>query len=130
MRCLSLFFRFIYLKMKKVICAIALIATAGMTAQQFSKTQALDSVYLDTKILKPRDQSGKIVTLITATELASQQGDNLATIINAVSGIELNGSRSNDGQGYFRYRYFRGILMQLLQMILIYVLFLFLLWSK
>ncbi|WP_415371598.1 TonB-dependent receptor plug domain-containing protein [Patiriisocius sp. Uisw_047] len=89
--------------MKKVICAIALIATAGMTAQQFSKTQALDSVYLDTKILKPRDQSGKIVTLITATELASQQGDNLATIINAVSGIELNGSRSNDGQnlGYF-----------------------------
>lgn len=88
--------------MRKVICAIAMIATGVATAQQ-PKVEALDSVYLDTKILKPRDQSGKIVTRITAEELATHQGDNLATIINAVSGIELNGSRSNDGQnlGYF-----------------------------
>lgn len=80
-----------------------MIATAGLSAQQVSKVEALDSVYLDTKILKPRDQSGKIVTVITAKDLEAKQGENLATIINAVSGIEINGSRSNDGQnlGYF-----------------------------
>ncbi|MFC7358527.1 TonB-dependent receptor plug domain-containing protein [Jejudonia soesokkakensis] len=67
------------------------------------KAEILDSVYLDTKIPIARKNSGKVIATISAETLERSTGKTVAQLINEVSGIEINGSRSNDGQnlGYF-----------------------------
>ncbi len=80
-----------------------LCACSGLWAQEQQTPQTLDSVVIDTKLFKDRKTSGKLITTITAEDLAQQAGKSVATIINEVSGFEINGNRSNDGQnlGYF-----------------------------
>lgn len=88
---------------KKVVVGMCIALATYSFAQQSPKTEALDSVYLDTKIKQPRKNSGKIITTITEEQLAQSGGKSLATVLNEVAGIEINGARSNDGQnlGYF-----------------------------
>jgi vitamin B12 transporter len=83
--------------MKKLLvgCLFTSLVTFG---QQTQKVEALDSVFIDTKVPIARKNSGKVVAKITQEELQQQTGKSVASIINTVSGIEINGSRSNDGQ--------------------------------
>jgi len=89
--------------MKKTFLVSALLLSATLFAQDLSNTQQLDSVMLGTKVPIARENSGKIITKITQEQLATAGGISVATLINEVSGIEINGSRSNDGQnlGYY-----------------------------
>lgn len=66
--------------------------------------ESLDEVVLlDSKFELNRENSGKVVTLIIAEELERSRGQSLPEVINRVSGIEINGARSNEGQnlGYY-----------------------------
>ena len=76
-----------------------LLAVAA-TAQQ---TETLDTVLLDTKTPLARKNSGKIITKITAAQLEARRGASVADVLNEVSGIEINGARSNDGQNLAYY---------------------------
>lgn len=59
--------------------------------------QQLDEVVLDTKFKIDREKSGKVIYKITQKELQNVQGQSLAQTINTVSGIEITGSKSNQG---------------------------------
>jgi len=86
--------------MKKILF-VCLLAGGSVFAQE--KVEQLDSVLLDTKIPIARKNSGKVIATISAETLAQSAGKSVAQLVNEVSGIEINGSRSNDGQnlGYF-----------------------------
>lgn len=89
--------------MKRLVFAVTLAISGLLTAQNEQKVEQLDSVLLDTKVRIPRKNSGKIITTIDAETLKNSQGQSVAQVINQVAGIEINGSRSNDGQnlGYY-----------------------------
>jgi vitamin B12 transporter len=79
---------------------------AGLSYAQQTETEveSLDEVVLvDSKFELKRENSGKVVTKITAKELERSRGQSIPELINRVSGIEINGSRSNDGLnlGYY-----------------------------
>jgi len=80
-----------------------LCATTLASAQELQKAEQLDSVFIDTKVQLHRKNSGKVVTKITSETLKRSAGKSVAQVINEVSGIEINGSRSFDGQnlGYY-----------------------------
>lgn len=90
---------------KKLWICGALLCTGLFYGQQ--KETAIDTldevVLIDSKFNLKRENSGKVVTKITAKELERSSGQSLPEIINRVSGIEINGARSNDGLnlGYY-----------------------------
>ena len=83
---------------KKIFWALCLCVTSNLFAQQTNKVEQLDSVYLDTKTAIARKNSGKVIATITSETLERSAGKTVAQLVNEVSGIEINGSRSNDGQ--------------------------------
>jgi len=87
---------------KNLFWAIGLCVASVGIAQE-TKVESLDSVFIDTKVPLARKNSGKVVVSITSEDLQRSAGKSIATIINEVSGIEINGSRGNAGQnlGYF-----------------------------
>lgn len=85
--------------MKKIfLTAFSLFTIHMLFAQDTISPQSLDSVYIDTKVPLPRKNSGKVSVTITAEDIARNPGRSVASMINEVSGIEINGSRSNEGQ--------------------------------
>ncbi|MDG5492102.1 TonB-dependent siderophore receptor [Psychroserpens sp. SPM9] len=77
------------------------ISTFGFAQQQSDslKVEQLDEVVItDSKFNLKRENSGKVITKITQTELQHLQGKSIADIINSTAGIEINGTRSNAGQ--------------------------------
>lgn len=88
---------------ENIFWAISLCAVSFGMAQEMQPIQSLDSVYIDSKALLARKNSGKVVATITSEALKQRAGNSLAQIVNEISGVEINGSRSNDGQnlGYF-----------------------------
>lgn len=86
------------------ICG-ALLCTGLFYGQQ--KEIAVDTleevILIDSKFNLNRENSGKVVTKITAKELERSSGQSLPEVINRVSGIEINGAHSNDGinLGYY-----------------------------
>jgi len=89
--------------MNKFMVSALLCATTLVSAQELQKAEQLDSVFIDTKVQLHRKNSGKVVTKITSETLERSAGKSVAQVINEVSGIEINGSRSFDGQnlGYY-----------------------------
>jgi vitamin B12 transporter len=89
--------------MNKLMISALLCASTLVSAQELQKAEQLDSVFIDTKVQLHRKNSGKVVTKITSETLERSAGKSVAQVINEVSGIEINGSRSNEGQnlGYF-----------------------------
>ena len=82
---------------KNYVFAASLLACFSGFAQQ--QPEELDEVVVtDSKTPLKRENSGKVVVKITRAELEQNQGKSLAEIINSVSGMEINGSRSNAGQ--------------------------------
>ncbi len=94
---------------KKHFFGIALLLLGGqiLTAQETrneEKVNELEEVVVsDSRFNLKREQSGKVITKITSEELERSQGQSVATVINRVAGIEINGSDSNAGQnlGYY-----------------------------
>jgi vitamin B12 transporter len=88
---------------KLIITAVCLVAMGSAIAQENPTVEQLDSVTIITKAPLARKNSGKIVATITQETLEKNKGKSVAQLINEVSGIEINGSRSNAGQnlGYF-----------------------------
>lgn len=91
--------------LKKLWICGALLCTGLFYGQQ--KETAIDTldevVLIDSKFKLKREKSGKVITKITAKQLERSGGQSLPEVINRVSGIEINGARSNDGQnlGYY-----------------------------
>ncbi len=86
------------------ICGALLCAGLFYGQQKETAIDTLDEVVLiDSKFKLKRENSGKVITKITARELERSSGQSLPEVINRVSGIEINGARSNDGQnlGYY-----------------------------
>ncbi len=55
-------------------------------------------VISDSKFNLKRENSGKVITKITAKELERSQGQSLATVLNRVAGVEINGRNSVAGK--------------------------------
>ena len=94
---------------KRLFYVGALLTTVLVNAQQqnpetnrdkdSTKVEALEEIVLvDSRFQLKRENSGKTVIKIEAAEIAKNQGRSVAQVINAKSGIEINGSRSNGGQ--------------------------------
>ena len=80
----------------------ALLAAQGIVAQNQQQDsiqlQQLDEVIVsDSRFELKRENSGKTVIKITATELERNQGLTVAELINTKSGIEIAGTRGRDG---------------------------------
>ncbi len=83
---------------QKLFLALCLSASCSLFAQQNQKIEQLDSVQIDSKTMLPRKNSGKVVFKITSEDLEKKSGMSVSQIVNQVSGIEINGSRGNEGQ--------------------------------
>lgn len=93
--------------MYRKLCIGAALLCTGFSFSQETEKEAIESldevVLIDSKFEIKRENSGKVVTKITSEELEKSRGRTLPEVINRVSGIEINGARSNDGQnlGYY-----------------------------
>ncbi len=86
------------------ICSAILCTGLTFSQQTGEEIESLEEVVLiDSKFKLNRENSGKVVTKITAVELAKNAGRTIPEVINRVSGIEINGARSVDGLnlGYY-----------------------------
>ncbi|WP_100614829.1 TonB-dependent receptor plug domain-containing protein [Confluentibacter citreus] len=82
------------------------ISLCGFAQQQVDSTnvQQLDEIVVsDSRFQLKRENSGKTVIKISKNEIENNQGRNISELINAKSGIEINGTRSVEGinLGYF-----------------------------
>ena len=84
---------------------IALATTCGYAQVKDSiKVKQLEEVvFSDTKFAQSKEKSGKVITKITASELQKKSGQTLASILNSVAGVEINGTQSANGKnlGYY-----------------------------
>ncbi|AXT53646.1 TonB-dependent receptor [Aquimarina sp. BL5] len=63
------------------------------------KVNELEEVVLsDSKFKLKREQSGKVITKITSEELERSQGQSVATVLNRVAGVYVNGSNNAAGE--------------------------------
>ncbi|MCR8668596.1 TonB-dependent receptor [Aestuariibaculum sp. M13] len=72
--------------------------------QEVATIEELDEIVIsDSRFELKREHSGKTVIKISRQEIENNQGKNIAELINTKSGIEINGSRSVEGQnlGYY-----------------------------
>ncbi|HSP40861.1 MAG TPA: TonB-dependent receptor [Gillisia sp.] len=89
------------------LCIGSVLLCTGLAFSQQAENEMIESldevVLIDSKFELNRENSGKVVTRITAEDLEKSKGQTLPEVINRVSGIEINGSRSNEGQnlGYY-----------------------------
>ncbi len=87
---------------KNYVFAACLLAGLSLYAQQ--QPEELDEVVVsDSKFELRRENSGKVVNVITEEQLRQNQGKTVAQVINTLSGVEINGSRSNAGQSLGTY---------------------------
>ena len=76
----------------------------GQQQQDSTKVEQLEEVVItDSRFELKRANSGKTVIKIPKEEIENNQGRSISELINTKSGIEINGSRSVEGQnlGYF-----------------------------
>lgn len=85
--------------MKQIsIGLLYLCSMASLCSQETTKVEQLDSVLIDTKTRIAVKNSGKVVAKITSEIIEQNQGSSLAELLNELSGIEINGNFSNEGQ--------------------------------
>ncbi len=71
----------------------------GQEVQIDEKVNELEEVVIsDSKFNLKREQSGKVITKITAGELERSQGESVATVLTKTAGLFVNGSGSAAGQ--------------------------------
>ena len=83
-----------------VLCfGISVFGFAQQKDADSTKVEQLDEVVItDSRFALKRENSGKTVIKISGQEIERNQGRTVQELINAQSGIEINGSRSNAGQ--------------------------------
>ena len=82
---------------------ISMMGSAQMQIDS-TKVEQLDEVVItDSRFKLKRENSGKTVIKISQKEIENNQGRSISELINTKSGIEINGSRSAEGQnlGYY-----------------------------
>lgn len=93
----------------KIVCigALFVLMTGSAFAQQkdsiASNTQLDEVVISDSKFALAKEKSGKVITKITSEDLKKKEGQSVATVLNQVVGLEINGSQSVAGKnlGYY-----------------------------
>lgn len=102
--------RVLFIKMHKKTSVFGIlslgISMVGFAQMQIdsTKVEQLDEVVItDSRFQLKREHSGKTVIKISQKEIENNQGSNISELINTKSGIEINGSRSAEGQnlGYY-----------------------------
>lgn len=90
------------------ISALFVLISACAFAQKkgvvLSGANELDEVVIsDSKFALPKEKSGKVIVKITAEDLKKRPGQSVASVLNTVAGVEVNGSNSNAGKnlGYY-----------------------------
>ncbi len=83
-----------------ILCfGISMFGFAQEQVVDSTKVEQLDEVVItDSRFALKRENSGKTVIKISRQEIERSQGRTVSELINAQSGIEINGSRSNAGQ--------------------------------
>lgn len=84
--------------MYKNLCIGSALLCTSLAFSQLAENEMIESldevVLIDSKFELHRENSGKVVTKITAEDLKKSRGLSLPDVINRVGGIEINGSRS------------------------------------
>lgn len=89
------------------VSALFVLMTNCVFAQQkdsiASKIELDEVVISDSKFALAKEKSGKVITKITSKDLKMKEGQSVATILNSVAGVEINGSQSAAGKnlGYY-----------------------------
>lgn len=81
-----------------MLCSISMLGFAQQQTDSTKVEQLEEVVITDSRFKLKRENSGKVITKITQSELQKLQGKSVAEIINATAGIEINGTKSNAGQ--------------------------------
>lgn len=87
-----------------VLCfGISMVGFAQKRVDSTKVEQLSEVVITDSRFELKRENSGKTVIKISKQEIENNQGRTISELINTKSGIEINGSRSVEGQnlGYF-----------------------------
>lgn len=94
--------------MKKTVRAMAIVALLNTCAyaqvKDSTKVNSLEEVVIsDTKFAQRKEKSGKVIEVITASDLEKKSGQNLATVLSQVVGVDINGNQSANGKnlGYY-----------------------------
>jgi vitamin B12 transporter len=68
-----------------------------------SKIQLDEVVISDSKFALPKEKSGKVITKISSSDLKKRSGESIATVLNSIAGVQINGSQSVAGKnlGYY-----------------------------
>ncbi|MEC3908383.1 TonB-dependent receptor [Tamlana sp. 2201CG12-4] len=82
---------------------VSLIGFAQQAVDSTKVEQLEEVVVTDSRFKLKRENSGKTVIKISQQEIERNQGRTVAELINAQSGIEINGSRSSLGQNIGTY---------------------------
>lgn len=93
-------------KKVRISVLFALISSCvfAQDKETIASQQELDEVVVsDSKFALAKEKSGKVITNITAKELQNRPGQSVATILNTVAGVEINGNQSAPGKnlGYY-----------------------------
>ena len=89
------------------ISALFVLMTNCVFAQQkdsiTSPTPLEEVVISDSKFALAKEKSGKVITKITSDDLRKREGQSIASVLNSVAGVEINGSQSVAGKnlGYY-----------------------------
>lgn len=90
----------------RISALFALLTTCAWSQQKDSisvSTPLKEVVISDSKFALAKEKSGKVITQITAEDLKNKWGQSMATVLNSVAGIEINGDQSAAGKnlGYY-----------------------------
>lgn len=89
------------------VSALFVLMTNCVFAQQkdsiTSPTPLEEVVISDSKFALAKEKSGKVITKITSDDLRKREGQSIASVLNSVAGVEINGSQSVAGKnlGYY-----------------------------
>lgn len=89
------------------VSALFVLMTNCVFAQQkdsiTSPTPLEEVVISDSKFALAKEKSGKVITKITSEDLRKREGQSIASVLNSVAGVEINGSQSVAGKnlGYY-----------------------------
>ena len=93
-------------KIVRISALYVLITTCAFAQQKetiSSQNELNEVVVSDSKFALAKEKSGKVITKITAEDLKKNAGQSIATILNTVAGLEINGNHSVAGKnlGYY-----------------------------
>ncbi len=86
--------------------AILVLLSSCVWSQENFKTtsnELSEVVISDSKFALEKEKSGKIITIISADELARNVGQSLANVLSTVAGVEINGNQSVTGKNLGSY---------------------------